>query len=219
MRIKLSHILLLALLCFAGLSMTAQNKHWQQRKAKFEEFPVTETDIVFLGNSITEGGEFAELFRMGNVLNRGIGSDNIPGVRKRLYQVTDGKPAKVFLLIGINDIANGYTVDRLAKEYEALVEEILEKSPDTELYLQAIFPFNNDFQRYKTLYGKEKIRLQANERIADIAERHGLVYINLDEVLGNTDGKLKKEYTKDGLHLTVPGYRAWTDAIRDYVTK
>lgn len=65
--------------------------------------------IVFLGDSITEKIDWHELFHNSHydILNRGIGSDTISGVINRINTIINLKPSKVFLMIGINDIALG----------------------------------------------------------------------------------------------------------------
>lgn len=193
------------------------DEYWDQRTSLFELLPVHEEDIVFLGNSITDGGEFNELFGTDNILNRGIRSDVITGVEKRLGQVTGGKPAKIFLLIGINDISHGLSVDELARRYDRLVKKIREESPGTRLYVQSVMPVNNSLKRYKALYGKEETIRQLNERIHRIADERGAVWVDLWPLLADANGNLKREFTNDGLHLNGRGYRVWTDGIRNLV--
>ena len=180
--------------------------------------PITENDIVFLGNSITDGGEFNELFGMENVKNRGITSDVIEGVEKRLDQILKGRPKKIFLLIGINDISHKLSTEQIALNYERLVDKIITGSPQTKLYLQSIMPIDNDFKRYKNLYGTENVITKTNILIENIAIKKGLVFIDLTKTLADENtGKLKKEFTNDGLHLTGNGYKAWIEKIRPYV--
>ncbi len=205
------------LLLIPASPTVAQNAYWHQRVSLFDKLPVTANDIVFLGNSITDGGEFAELFGMENCLNRGINSDVISGVSKRLTQVTNGKPAKIFLLIGINDVSHAKSAAAIAEEYERLVERIRTESPNTQLYLQSVMPINNSFERYKNLKGREDVIPKLNERIKEIAGRHGAVYIDLWPALADSHGRLKKEYTNDGLHLLGTGYKAWGSIIEPYV--
>lgn len=193
--------------------------YWEQRVSLFDTLPVYQEDIVFLGNSITDGGEFAELFGMKNIKNRGINSDVIEGVRKRLHQVTDGHPAKIFLLIGINDVSHGHSVAELARRYDTLVADIREQSPETRLYVQSVMPIDNSFGRYRNLTGRENTIRKFNDEIKEIARRRGAVYIDLWPALGDSNGKLKKGFTNDGLHLTGAGYRAWADLITPYVTE
>lgn len=195
----------------------AVDKYWEQKVSLFDQLPISENDIVFLGNSITDGGNFEELFKREDVKNRGIRSDAIPGVMKRLDQVLKGHPKKIFLLIGINDVSHGLTVDQLAQRYEKLVNEIRRRSPQTHLYLQSVMPINNDLGVYKSLKGKEQIVVDFNKRIKEIAAKNGLTYIDLWPLLADRQGKLQRRFTNDGLHLTGPGYRAWTDGIRKYL--
>ena len=207
-----------AFMAVAPACANAESEYWRQRVSLFDILPIERNDIVFLGNSITDGGEFAELFGMPNVKNRGIQSDVISGVAKRLRQVTAGKPKKIFLLIGINDISHNLTPERIASDYRDLVRRIRRETPATKLYIQSIFPINNDFGRYRNLKGKEQTLKELNSRLSRIASEEGAEFVDLTPALADPKtGKLTREYTNDGLHLTGKGYRVWTDAIRDLV--
>lgn len=203
----------------APLHIEAQrSEYWKQRVSLFDIIPLKNSDIVFLGNSITDGGEFAELFNNPDVKNRGISSDVISGVMDRIGQVTDNSPSKIFLLIGINDVSHNHSIAELSSRYEMLVKEIRKRTPQTELYLQSLMPINNDFGRYRNLKGKEQTVKAFNEEIEKIATRNGAEYVDLWPALADPDtGKLKTEFTNDGLHLTGAGYKAWTDAVRPFV--
>lgn len=192
-------------------------EYWDRKVSLFDSLPVYNNDIVFLGNSITDGGHFNELFEMDNIKNRGISSDVIDGVLKRLDQVTDGHPKKLFLLIGINDVSHGLTSKKLIQKYEVLVDSIISKSPETKLYLQSVMPINNDFKRYKGLIGKERTIKEFNEGIKEIADKRGATYIDLWPFLADSNGKLRRGFTNDGLHLSGAGYKAWTNGIDSYV--
>lgn len=210
-------LLLVLALCAAGISAAHADKYWEQRVSLFNQLPVTESDIIFLGNSITDGGNFEELFGREDVKNRGIRSDAIPGVLKRLDQVTKGHPRKIFLLIGINDVSHGLTVTQLAERYENLVKEIQKRSPQTKLYLQSVMPINNSFKVYKSLTDKEQTVVDFNKQIKRIAGENGLTYIDLWPALADSNGNMRKSFTNDGLHLTGEGYRIWTDLLRPYL--
>lgn len=217
---RISNILALLVL-FATLAIytphTKAYEYWDRKVSQFDSLPVYPEDIVFLGNSITDGGHFNELFEMPNIKNRGISSDVIDGVTKRLTQVTKGHPAKIFLLIGINDVAQNVSAPKLIKKYEDLVDSIISQSPETKLYLQSVMPVNHSFKRYKTLYGKDKVIIDFNKGIKEIAEKKGVTYIDLWPMLTDSEGRLKRAYTNDGLHLSGAGYKAWTKGIDKYV--
>ena len=200
------------------IQVFGQNEYWHQRVSLFELLPIGEEDIVFLGNSITDGGEFAELFDDNRIKNRGISSDVVGGVAKRIGQVVSGHPKKIFLLVGINDVSHNLSAGEIAADYEHLVERIRRETPSTQLYIQSVMPVNNDFGRYRNLKGKEKVIPELNTLLIGIAGRYDAVYIDLWPVLAEPEtGKLRREFTNDGLHLMGKGYRAWTKAIEKYV--
>lgn len=196
------------------------DSYYDRKVSLFELLPINSNDIVFLGNSITDGGEFQELLNMPNVKNRGISSDVISGVEKRTAQVMLGKPKKLFLLIGINDVSHNLTVKQLATRYERLVKNIRMLSPSTEVYLQSVMPVNNDFKRYKSLVGKEKTIKAFNKEIERIAKANGCTFIDLTPALADpSTGKLRRNFTNDGLHLTGAGYKAWMNVVKPYIVK
>ncbi len=193
------------------------SRYWTQRASLFDMLPVTSEDIVFLGNSITDGGEWAELLSDERMKNRGISGDVVPGVMERLASVTDGKPAKIFLLIGINDVAAGRSTEKIASDYEKLVKAIRERTPETQLYVQSVMPVDLQEGLWKKLAGKENMIPAINKRIKAIAEANGAVYIDLWPALADDSGRLRKEYSNDGLHLLGQGYLAWLMELRPYI--
>lgn len=194
------------------------DSYYDRKVSLFELLPINSDDIVFVGNSITDGAELQELFDMPNIKNRGITSDVINGVSKRIATTLKGHPKKVFLLIGANDISHNLTANKIAANYEQLIKKMRTLSPQTHFYLQSIMPVNNDFGRYKTMIGKEKVITELNEKIKDIAAANGCTYIDLTDALKDPKtGKLRREFTNDGLHLTGAGYKAWAKVLEPYV--
>ncbi|WP_217352119.1 GDSL-type esterase/lipase family protein [Capnocytophaga sp. oral taxon 878] len=134
------------LIIFFALSLTqvsqAQTQKYStfymQRASLFSKLPITPKDIVFIGNSITNGAEWAELFPQKHVKNRGISGDTSEGVYDRLDPVVKGKPAKIFILIGINDISRGIKVENIVMNMRRIVEKIQTESPKTKIYIQTI---------------------------------------------------------------------------------
>jgi hypothetical protein len=122
--------------------------YYHQRVSLFRDLPQTKSDIIFLGNSITDGGEWTEMFADLKVKNRGISGDNTTGVLNRLDEVYNRLPGKVFLLIGINDLARNVSPDSLVKNILWINALIKEKSPQTKVYIQSLFPVNEKFGKF-----------------------------------------------------------------------
>ena len=68
---------------------------------------------LFLGDSLTEYGNWRELFPGLDIKNRGIAGDTTDGVLHRLDGITALSPDKIFLMIGINDLLMGRSVKRI----------------------------------------------------------------------------------------------------------
>jgi beta-lactamase len=191
--------------------------HYYKRFLQFMDEPaIGNKDIVMLGNSLTEnGGDWAARLGNKNVRNRGIIGDEVMGVYDRLHQILPGHPAKLFLLIGVNDVSHDLTTDTIVGMIRVTVERIRKDSPDTKLYLQSLLPINESFGRYKRLAGKTNMIPEINKQLEELAKEKGLTYINLFPLFTEKGSNvLRAELTTDGLHLKEEGYKIWVKAIR-----
>ena len=193
------------------------NEYYYQRASHFAELQVDSDDIIILGNSLSDNGRWNEAFDDPNIKNRGIISDVVQGVSDRLELVTKGKPKKIFLLIGVNDVSHHLTPDSITTAVENLIVKIKQQSPTTEIYLQSWLPINNDFKRYKNMIGKETVLLHGNVMLEQVARRQGVTWINLFPAFADKEMKLPKAYTNDGIHLNEAGYRIWCQEIAKYI--
>lgn len=179
--------------------------------------PIRHSDIVFLGNSLTDGAEFAELFGNRHIKNRGIVGDIIQGLIDRLEPILEGQPKKLFVLSGVNDISHDVDGDSIGRVMEKLIVMVKQRSPRTKIYIQSMLPINNDFGRYKRLVGKEQVVIDGNRALEEVARRQGVTWIDLFPLFADEQGKLRRDLTNDGLHLMGDGYIIWRDAIKQFV--
>ena len=98
--------ILFAAALFVAVASFAQNEYNYQKRSLFEQLPIRGNDIVFLGNSITDGCEWAELFNNRHIKNRGISADRSGWLLDRLDPIVNGHPKKLFLMIGTNHEAH-----------------------------------------------------------------------------------------------------------------
>lgn len=187
--------------------------YYDQKLSMFEQMPTPKKTIVWLGDSITDGGEWSELFPSYNTMNRGISSDNTFGVLNRLHEVIKRKPKKIFLLVGINDIARGVPEEVILRNYRKIVDSVQLHSPTTKLYIQSLLPTNNNFTQFKNHQNKTAQILSVNEGLKKLCAEMHISYINLYDGFLNKAGKLDEKYTNDGLHLTGEGYRHWKNLL------
>lgn len=215
------YILLSLLIIYNTLIISAEDnrysKYYYQRVSQFEVLPIVEKDIVFIGNSITDYCEWGELFQNPDIKNRGISGDVCEGVLNRLSSVTEGKPKKIFLMIGINDLIKGRSPDTIAIIINKIIENIEHSTPKTRIYLQSVLPADRKFSDNIIKQGGV---IGLNNLLKDIASTRKITYIDLHSNFIDYDiGTIKSQYSNDGLHLMGKGYILWKTILLPYINE
>lgn len=219
---------LMLLLVFAWLSGKGQirqpeipdslfSAYYHHQVSLFRTMPHTQNDILFVGNSITDGNEWSELFGDPRIKNRGISADISKGVVKRIDEIVLRQPAKVFLMIGINDVLRNLSKDSLLNNIFWIANYLKQESPRTRLYVQSLLPVNRKMRTIKDADKKEATILEVNKKLHHQATRLGYTFIDLHPHFANAQGALDKGYTLDGLHLNGSVYALWKHLIYPFV--
>lgn len=178
------------------------------RYGGFKVLEVNNQSIVFVGNSITNMHEWWEAFGNPNVVNRGVSGAVSSEMLANLEDVLMGRPAKIFFMIGTNDLGTPglNTAAQVAGNVRTALRRCQTSSPATKLYVQSILPSG---QRDMAL------QKQTNDSIRKICrEFKDVTYIDLwDALLPVATGT----HSLDRLHLSASGYAIWCNAIREYV--
>jgi len=184
------------------------------RLAKFASEPVAMGRVIFLGNSITQGGDWAKLTGDSTVVNRGIGADVTFGLRTRLDDVTRRKPSKLFVLIGINDISKDIPDAVIAAEYRMLIDSVRTQSPQTKIFVQSILPLNPTVKNFPQHYDKQPRVVAVNHLLQQVARETHATYIDLWPIFIDKQNHLDASLTGDGLHLNQQGYERWVAFLK-----
>lgn len=183
-------------------------EYYVQKKSIFESLDSNDADKVFLGDSITDHGEFPEYYPDAKVLNRGIAEDTSEGVLNRIDEVVSRNPKEVFIMIGVNDIGAGTAEKTYKKNMEKIIQSF--DPAKTRVVVQSILPvnttsFNNDLSNGKIH--------QFNEVLQQTAKDNQAEYADLHPHFEDGDGQLKKDITIDGIHIKGTGYDMWTEQL------
>lgn len=191
----------------------AVKAYYYHKKEHFENLPNTKNEILFLGDSITDNAEWVELFGNNpNIKNRGIGGDDTDGVLQRLDEITESNPAKVFIMIGTNDLAYGKTKEYVIENYKAIVAKLKNDSPNTSIYIQSVLPVDESIHPTRA---NESIQF-INQSLEVLSNNIDATYIDLATKF-ELNGKLNPTYSIDGLHLNGKGYELWKTIIEKYL--
>lgn len=181
--------------------------NYTHRQSLFERLPVQENRIVFAGDSLTQGAEWAEFYP--GALNRGIGGDTSAGLLKRIGTITALRPRAIFLMIGSNDLYNlGLSPKQTVTNIHAVLTDIRRSSPATVVYLESNLP---TWDARQNIHGRA-----VNDGLALLADGRSVVYVDLYRAFLQGE-VLNPKFTADGGHLNGNGYLVWKHGIDSYI--
>lgn len=195
---------------------TYNNYLYNSRLDYFKGLPVSNNEIIFIGNSITHWGDWAELLNSSIVRNRGIAGDISYGVLARISEVTNRRPAKVFIMIGVNDIGRKVPLLKTINNYEKILLKIKQLSPATKVFVQSVLPINESLINRQYYTGTNREILRLNSELRKLASKHSVLYIDLHKLFIDATGQMEAKYTYDGIHLSAAGYLTWARHLVDY---
>ena len=181
-------------------------------KKKIEAFSKIEKeikngDIIFLGDSITEGFELKNHINHSELVNLGISGDTSYGVLNRLNVLSENKNSIVFLMIGVNDLGINEPINNIRSNIEDIISYL--KSKGVFVVIQSVLITDG---RKRDNY---KIFL-LNQELKKLSKQSGITYLDLNPFMMK-NGKLNPEFTYDGLHLNASGYQAWAHVINVFL--
>ena len=184
--------------------------YWKDKTTLFLALHST-AKYVMIGDSITDAAEWHELFPETSILNRGISGDTTYGVIKRLDSIINTKPDNAFIMLGINDIMNNRTIEKIVKDYIQILTTLQSNKIipiiQSTLYVSGSFPSSREIN--------DAVK-KLNAELTEYANKSNIVFVNLNDTLSKNE-TLKSEFTNDSLHLNGDGYQMWKSKISKYI--
>lgn len=157
----------------------------------------------------------------GNALEKISESSVHPVYQGEKMLIEDGVKAsgakKVFIMLGMNDIAL-YGIEDSVKNMDTLIQRILKKSPDVEIYVQSMTPMMKDAQ-LKDLNNANLDKY--NQQLKELCTKKGYHFVDVASAMKDSEGNLIPEYCSDpegmGMHFTDAGAEAWIDYLMNNV--
>ena len=175
-----------------------------------ENETVKSCDICFVGDSLTEMMDVNNFNNL-NCVNRGIISDKSAGILMTLKdRVIDTKPKTIFLLIGSNDICDGYTIKQISDNITDIIKMCKEELKEVRIIVSTILPpcYYHD-EHVEQIYPacRDILRIKAlNEFIKSLSSYDYVTVFDGYKVLADENDSLRSEDTLDGVHLTPLAY-------------
>jgi len=175
-------------------------------------------DIVFLGDSITEGYvayekiDEQQVVHLKGVSANGMFTEQFTYKDYKMYledALTAIEPKYLFIGFGMNDLYR--TEEEFYAIYKKNIERIQKLIPDTTLVLMSVTPINSSIS---TNYQVGRLNSQIQRIVNEIGNNSQ--YVDINSVLADKNGKLSSEYDSgDGIHINGKAY----DAIIEYLVE
>ena len=193
----------------------------QTKYRELNQVSVLEPDIIFIGDSIVEYYPLQELLgTVKTIVNRGIRGYQTRLLLENLDAHLYGDAVdQIVLLIGTNDIGKDILMNEALDNLEGVIQSLNRDYPLSQIKLVSILPVNEGEEYKQTVYIRtnEKIR-EWNQAYEALASAYMQVdFVPIYDSLTDSEGQLQSTYTTDGLHLSVAGYQALSDALKTYL--
>lgn len=191
---------------------------------KLRNYCVTRPNALY-GAKILSAGSYAVRHAIvdPDPNNKDIVSITYQGVGMRPEDALAQIGAKrVFIMLGMNDIAFG--VDYTLGNWKILIDNIREKNPDIEIYIQSGTPIHankdrNDSDGKGLSNGNMDIY---NQKLEVFCQENGCYFVNLAPHFKDENGDLANQYCSDpnaqGCHFTDAGVELWIQLLKDYAS-
>ena len=183
---------------------------------------IQDENIVFYGDSITEGYNVKEFFDEYRVVNSGISGNTTKDLIDRIDpDLYDYNPSMVIIQIGTNDIRAGIKDEEIIKNIKKVIKGIRKNRKNANILIESIYPINRemDTEYWESVnpdYTNKHI-IKVNKMIQDTCKKEHIKYIDVYSSLLDDNKNLKAIYSKEGLHLTDLGYYKATKVIKEYL--
>ena len=192
-------------------------------KSKLDSIKAQDENIVFFGDSITEGYNVKEFYDEYRVVNSGISGNTTNDLINRIdNDLYDYNPSVVIIQIGTNDLRANIKDEEIITNIKTIIKGIRKNRKNASILVESIYPLNRDMDTeywndVNTDYNNKHI-IKLNKDIKKLCKIEHIKYIDVYTSLLDDNKNLKEVYSKEGLHLTDLGYYKVTKIIKKYLS-
>ena len=190
----------------------------QTKYRELNRISVIEPNIIFIGDSIVEYYPLQELLGTAKtIVNRGIRGYQTGLLLNNLDAHLYGDAVdQIVLLIGTNDIGKDVPMSQALANLEGVIQSISRDYPLSQIKLVSILPVHQGEEYKQIVYIRTNEKIKSwNQAYQELSSAYMQVeYVSVFDKLIDREGQLKSDYTTDGLHLSVSGYQALSDALK-----
>ncbi len=181
-----------------------------------------DADIVFLGDSITQGWEdsgrqvWEKCYGHRKAVNLGFSGDE---TQHLLWRLDNGNiegisPKVAVVLIGTNNCNTfNMSAESITAGITAVVDKLRNKLPETRILLLAVFPRGE-----KPNPLREKLT-DASRMVSGLADGKMVHYLDIGDRFLDKNNSISRKIMPDYLHLSEKGYEIWAESMEPLLAR
>ncbi len=180
-------------------------------------------DALFIGDSRTStlyeyaGWEKTDFFVKYGQTVWDVWDNDMDGVTLE-QMLTSKKYGKIYIMLGINELGRG-TAESFAEQFGVVVAQVQQLQPEAVIFVESIMHVTQSKDAENTYINNQEINAR-NELLKTLANNQNIFYIDENEVMDEPGtGKLKEEYSFDGVHLQVKYIEVWREFLLNHGIK
>jgi lysophospholipase L1-like esterase len=188
-----------------------RSRYQAEMEARYRKLAGPPGSVVFAGDCLIYQGPWSEFDPRAR--NRGIPDETSALLLGRIGDVLSEKPRVLVLLTGANDLNRRVPVTQLVRNGRAILERVKAENPETRVVWIGMLPVDPSQPGSRALYDNAAVA-EANRLLGALtAEFPPARFLDLSARLADESGRLRPEFTTDGLHLTLDGYLTIREAV------
>ncbi|MEM9380228.1 MAG: GDSL-type esterase/lipase family protein, partial [Planctomycetota bacterium] len=197
---------------FVPQSELSERKRAVHRAERLEAFGREDEEpgaVLFIGSSTIEYFDLEAAFPDARTLNRGIGDEDLAGLRARLLTTVHATrcAAAVVYAASVDFRRHGAPAEEIAASVEVALDEVLATAPDLRLTLIGILP---EVEMPDAMDRRLAATNGALARYAEARDRVTFVPTDRPPIVDPVTRRLDPAHARDDLHLSPAGYRVLT---------
>lgn len=155
---------------------------------------------IFIGDSIMDGIAYYKYIDTPQVM--ADGNNTTDKADRYIETAVNLKPAKVFIMVGLNDVNYGTrSAQTIAENIMWIATQIKTASPTTNVYVLSLLPITQAFEAKANVNAKQSVIDEVNNIVMSACQPNSVTYIDVATAFKDNTGYMNPQYTGNGSNI------------------
>lgn len=155
---------------------------------------------IFIGDSIIDGIAYYNYIDSAQIY--ADGNNTTDKTEKYLDDIIKLTPARVFIMVGLNDANYGTrSAQTIAENIMAIASQIKTASPNTSVCVLSLLPITQEFEAKANVNAKQSVIDEINNIVMAACPSNSVTYVDVATAFKDASGYMNPQYTGNGSNI------------------